>query len=292
MSLTRRDVLRVGAFGILTSNSVDSLIAQEAQRQVLRPKLPAPSADDIAKANRLVDTIELADIKELASISRTRVAARDAAKQAFVNNGSVQSFVAGMNPTLRQDVLDSTLLAQLAATKQHDRFSDAENWYKKYKEVLENIGWVIQNFDFTKYSSSGGSFTVASDVIKVLLAICTGDEQALVTAAVEAMKKLAEGSEGFVIFEKSSHSSSQGNFQICAAAEDNKMAVMKIGGFKFDSSDSVTRVLFFGFSSASASFFKGTQNLVLNDGVYSRIRAAVKTKLGDKAEQYVKELPI
>ena len=40
-----------------------------------------------------------------------------------------------------QDVLQSLLLAQLAATAKVDRHKDPLNWYKTYQSTLEQIGW-------------------------------------------------------------------------------------------------------------------------------------------------------
>ncbi len=44
-------------------------------------------------------------------------------------------------------MLNSTLFAQLAANKQHDRQNDSGAWYDRYKSVLENIGWTVPHFE-------------------------------------------------------------------------------------------------------------------------------------------------
>ena len=73
---------------------------------------------------------------------------RDDKPAAFVDGGSTVSFISGI-PVLRQkDVLNATLLAQLAANKKYDREKETEQWYGFYRDVLENIGWVIQSFSF------------------------------------------------------------------------------------------------------------------------------------------------
>src|ERR1700680_3244453 len=54
---------------------------------------------------------------------------------ANVDQGSLLSFVTGITHQRREDVLDSTLLAQLAATAVCDRYKEADKWYKKYIEV-------------------------------------------------------------------------------------------------------------------------------------------------------------
>ena len=50
--------------------------------------------------------------------------------------------------TLQSDVINSTLLAQLAANKQYDRQNNVDQWYGYYKTVLEQVGWTVQNFEW------------------------------------------------------------------------------------------------------------------------------------------------
>src|SRR5216683_1057876 len=54
---------------------------------------------------------------------------------AYVNAGSVVSFVSGVSSRNQTDVLNTTLLAQLAANKKFDREIDTVNWYKFYRSV-------------------------------------------------------------------------------------------------------------------------------------------------------------
>jgi hypothetical protein len=260
----------------------------EAKKFVLEKATP----QRVARAGKLVDSLEMAGPR---SLEAHRFKATDLVttkQQAFVNDGSIQSFVAGMDDQLRADCLNSTLLAQLGANKKFDRFNDADNWYKFYVNVLENIGWVIQNFDFTAFSSGGADFSVNKELIAVLLAICTGDEAALVQTSVAAINSLGDSDNRVVLFERSSHNIHQGYFQICAAGQSGPNAVMKVGGFKFNASQNVTRVLFFRFSSASSSFFKGTETVVLNNDIYSRVRQQIVDKLGSAATTFVANLDI
>lgn len=295
LDVTRREALRIGGLAAATALTGEHLFAAPPSKDELiklTSNLPKWNADRLAKSRKFIDSLELAENPAIEKLASKALNLRDQPPQAFVNDGSVQAFVSGMSEKLRHDVLNSTLLAQLAATKKFDRFRDSENWYKFYREVLENVGWVIQAFDFTKFETSGDTFSVASDVIGVLLAICTGDESALVQSALNAVKNMTDGDSRLVLFETESHSTNQGSFQISAAAEDKGLAVLKFGGFRFDSSQNVTRVLFFSFSSASASLFKGAQTVVLNDDVYSKVRADIVTKLGDKAKKYIKDIEI
>lgn len=77
--------------------------------------------------------------------------------QRYVSDGSLVSFVSSLTGEQKQDVLDSSLLAQLAANKKYDRESDTDKWYKEYTNVMQMLGWVMQGFKFGRYKSSAAS---------------------------------------------------------------------------------------------------------------------------------------
>jgi hypothetical protein len=60
----------------------------------------------------------------------------DTTDSGYVDAGSLISFVAGVSAENRADILNSTLLAQLAANKQYNREQQTQEWYGMYREVL------------------------------------------------------------------------------------------------------------------------------------------------------------
>lgn len=211
----------------------------------------------------------------------------------FVNDGSLVSFVAGVSQQNQADVLNSTLLAQLAANKKFDREKATVDWYQFYRSVLENVGWVVQEFTFDQYNVGGSSATVDKIVLDVLGAIAVGDELALVTSTLNAVKSLAgSGDNRFVLFDQASHSDSNGNFQISLCTESGGHVAMKIGCFYFSSTEQVTNFLWFGFSSSNSTIYKGGQAVVLDPDVYTQVRPTIITKLGDKAKSFIADLDI
>src|SRR6185503_12718178 len=117
---------------------------------------------------------------------------------------------------------NSTLLAQLAANVQHDREKDTEAWYKFYRTVLENVGWVIQDFSFQQYHTSGESFSVNETVLKILAAIATSHQMAIVTRTLEVLRNKADaGDRAWTLFKTNSYNDSSGNFQVGIASDDN-----------------------------------------------------------------------
>lgn len=216
----------------------------------------------------------------------------DNTKQAFLVKSGVASFVAGLSVQRKSDVLNACLLAELAADKQHDREADVVNWYKFYANVLENIGWVAQGFNFNKFDASGAEFSVDSVILEILAALVTGDELAVIQETINALKALSNNDGRLVLFETLSHSLSKGNFRIHSAVESDGIVVMNIGAFYFSSTENITKVLFFSFSDATTSFYQGCQSINLNLDIYNQVRDAIVQKLGDKAKDFVRNIQI
>jgi hypothetical protein len=213
----------------------------------------------------------------------------------YVDGGSLISFASGVSGQSQSDVLNSTLLAQLAANKKYDREKDTENWYKFYRSVLENVGWVVGSFEFQRYEASKASGTIDKIALELLAAIAVGNEIAVVNKTLETAKSLANkaSNDGRIkLFESSTHSGSAGNFQIAAASESGNVMAMKIGAFYFKAQQTVTNLLFFDFSSSGATIYKGSQTVSLNKEVYGNVRQQIVGKLGDKAKSYIEDLEL
>ena len=120
---------------------------------------------------KFLTEIEIAEPRKIKGELLKFKAATNGARSGYVNDGSLVSFVAGVDKQFQEDVLNSTLLAQLAANKKFDREQDSRNWYTFYKTVLENVGWTLQGFGFTQFNVSGGSFSCDKAVLEILTAI-------------------------------------------------------------------------------------------------------------------------
>ena len=210
----------------------------------------------------------------------------------YIVAGSLVSFVSGISAQSQKDVLNSTLLAQLAANKKFNRETQTQAWYEFYRTVLENVGWTLQGFNFSRVSASGSSFTADRVVIELIAALATGDQVTILKATMDALKKLNDSDGRLVLFEQGSHSASKGNFQMAAAQEENEALALTMGAFHFKTTQNVTRVLWFSYSSSDTEFYQSGQGMTLNKDVYARVRNAIIDKLGDKAERFVAELEI
>jgi hypothetical protein len=241
-----------------------------------------------------IDSLELAAPELPAGLAVAAPAAvKDGEPSASIDAGSVFAFAPGVSGTHQSDVKNSMLLAQLAANYVYDREHQTEQWYGKYREVLENIGWVLTAFQFARYESSGQTFSMDKVVLDVLKAIASGDEMDVMNKAIDALGKLPGDDRAVVLFDNNGSSSEGGNFQAGTCSEDpNGNVQMSIGTFYFKTSEHHTRFLFWSWGTKSVNMYTGSQSIMLNEDVYSQVRQQIIDKLGDKAQQYVADLPI
>ncbi len=244
-------------------------------------------------AAAFIDQLELAEpLPELQALKLSGASPQDGKKSGYVDDGSVVSFVAGVSAQNQSDVLNSTLLAQLAASKKYDRFKDTENWYKFYLDVLSNIGWVAQAFKFEQFTASGATLKMDKAILKILAAIASKNQIAVVTATLKGLEELA-GSDGrIVLLDTQSQNAGNGNFQISSVAESGGKIAMSLGTFYFNTKQQNTRFLWFSFNSSKIRLFQDAEDITLNDEVYGPNRKKIIDKLGDNAKKYIDEIEI
>lgn len=232
---------------------------------------------------------------KLAKAPKLRAAAppQEGAKSASVVAGSLVSFVEGLTDQNKADVKNSTLLAQLAANKQYDRYQDAVGWYKFYVNVLENVGWNIPAFAFQSYQPQGTTFTMDAVVLQILAAIASQDELAIVEATMDALKATADDSNQMTIFDASSSKNNVGNFQVFPVSQtpENDL-VMALTGLQFNSTTQHARFLWWSWSTTEVSLQRGASRMELNRSVYSQVRQQIIDKLGSNATTFIADLDI
>lgn len=241
-----------------------------------------------------IEDLDLLDLpREIKDIKIPKVSIIEGQASASVVGNSVIAFTGNVDGQNRSDLKNATCLAQLAAMKKHDPFTDTENFYRFYTTVLANIGFVIQGFDFTKHEISGTTFTVDKVVVEILQAIATQDEVALVQASLDALKALSDDDGRLRLFSTTSHSAEYANFMLgIATQEANGDVTFKVGVFKMNSNQNNVRFLWYSYSTSETNLFKSSQTVLLNEDVYAQNRDTIIVKLGDKAEQYIADLEI
>jgi len=248
----------------------------------------------ITHARKFLDQLELPEENTtLAKAFKPGAAAfQDDTAGAAVDAGSLVSFVSGVSSMHKSDVLNSTLLAQLAASKKFDRYQAPINWYNFYVNVLSQIGWVVPAFAFRNFTPSNPNFAISEAVLDILGPIATGSEVKILQAALDSLRDNSNNQGALTFFDSQCYPEDLGTFQIFPVSEDRGQLVMALSAMQFHGEKHVTRFLWWSWSSLKVSLQQSAQKAVLNEDLYRQVRQQVIDKLGIRASQFIADLDI
>ena len=210
------------------------------------------------------------------------------AMKAAVDAGSVVSFVDGLDPQDKEDVLFSTQFAQRAASEKADRFLEIGDWYRHYVGWLETLGWVGPQFGFTEFKLGESEMKMDAAALDIIAAIATGGQSAVLNKTLEVLGGMADDSKQITIFDFHSSVKFAGNFQMSSVQKSENGALSAaLGAFHFRSAENRKKFLFFSWGKNDVNFWAGTQKLTLNQTLYSQIRDDVAGTLGEKAKKLI-----
>jgi hypothetical protein len=208
-------------------------------------------------------------------------------------NTALLSYLGGLTQQTHQWVQDAVLLAQLAANKAADPEKDVEGWYKKYAEVLTNIGWIIGSFNWIKFKADSQNFQMSEAVIGILGAMLTDGATSVTVlkSTLEGLKSMSKDGQ-IPLFDHKAQSLKAGNFQVGVVSTQNDDPTITVGGFKFTAEQQATNVLFFTYGSSSTDLYSSNQTMTLNKSIYSKVASTVSNKVADHAKDYVQDIDI
>lgn len=210
---------------------------------------------------------------------------------ACVAGHSLMAFVAGLSRQNREDVLNSTLLMQLAANARYNKENERQEWFKFYTEGLANLGWTLSDGAFEAYSANGKEFTVQKAVLDIIAGLTQGAGFAPVLT--KSLTSLRDDPQALALFESHGDQGESGMFQIlpCAQTEQGNVTML-LNCMHLQNKFERHRILFFSHLSSQVQLFHSTQQAVLDIQLYSDVREAVLNKLGHNANQFVKNLDL
>ena len=255
--------------------------------------------DSLAKAKNFVGSAQLpAPPRTMRGAASGPSVAFDATKdQAAVVGSELLAFVEGVSAEQRQDVANAVLLAQLVAKRGVPApagEADLRAWYAAYFDALSNIGFAIQQSDFTRYQKKGRNLEVHEAILEVAAAMLGAAPAALalVTTTLKALQKMSKDSPWIQLFDRESQSANTARFQISAVESDGHQGFrVSSMAFGLDAKSDVTQVLFFKFRSDDVTLFHQDGRATINEAVLAGVRAPIAAKLTAFANEFIKALP-
>jgi hypothetical protein len=212
--------------------------------------------------------------------------------QAAINDGSILSFVSGVPKQDVADVLFSVQLASRGASGKFDRFDKTEDWYRVFLEILEHLGWTVEQFAFAREDIGSGEFRMDKAALDIIQAIATQNQLAVLTQTISALRSMSAGDEPIKLLDFAATLKNSGNFQIGTVekSKQNDVLSMALGAYYFHARDERTKFLFFSWGEKSVDFWTAAQKMTLNSELYAQSRDLVKRKLGQSAADYLAEI--
>jgi|HubBroStandDraft_6_1064221.scaffolds.fasta_scaffold233667_2 hypothetical protein len=187
--------------------------------------------------------------------------------QAQVVGAGVFSFAQGVTPEVRQAISDSALLAQLHANKSVSAQNQPLEWFAAYFDVLQKIGWIVQESTWNDYTAKGAAVEVHAKILEVMTAALGPSAAALavIGATIDALKGMNPRSPWMTIFNRESQKARIARFQIgLVEHEENSDVVVSLLACLIEAHNDITQVLFFKFKNAGATFRANSGKVSIN----------------------------
>jgi hypothetical protein len=246
---------------------------------------------DLDRAREFVGSAALPDRPSGVAAQDTAAMIFETTKQqAVVVGADVIAFVAGIQADVREAISDSALLAQLVANRKNPNKENVLGWFEDYFEVLETIGWTVQDKGFVKISESGDGFEVHENILEFAAAALAPVPGALaiVTATLNALKGVGSNAGWITIFNRESQQSKAGRFQISVAQPDaNGGVLVTMMAFAIEAKTTVTQVLFFKLKNTDAILKKNDGKASINMDALRDLRDPIRKKVRDYQRSFV-----
>lgn len=227
--------------------------------------------------------------------SKPPVSLTEGIDQSLIVGSDIVSLAKELPEEQRTLVVNSLLLAQLAATDFVSKNKDLKTWYDKYFETLEKIGWLIQDFGFTKVNRKGTTVEVHEAIISVATAAFGAGATALtlVKTALDAMKKMGDGAPWMTVFKRTTENTQLSRFQVTTAEKSaNGGAMISMMTFKLGTKSNVTQVLFFNIKSAKVDFQHASGKVTLEKSLAETLGPKIKQKIENQLANNIASISI
>jgi hypothetical protein len=194
---------------------------------------------------------------------------------------------------MREAISSSALLAQLVANKRVSAESAPTEWYAAYLDVLQNIGWTIQDHAWNDYTAEGTAVEVHEKIIEVLQ-VALGPAPAALTiikSAIAVLKAMSPESSWLTIFSREAQHARIARFQVglVESGEDADLFVSMLACL-IEAHATLTQVLVFKVRNERASFKGNSAKVSVDRESLEQLLPAIRTKVRAYQVDYVSSI--
>ncbi|NJN40523.1 MAG: hypothetical protein HC807_06350 [Gammaproteobacteria bacterium] len=216
-------------------------------------------------------------------------------KQAVAIGGQLAEFTEAVAPDLRAAISDGILLAQLAANKATAASGDVFKWYETYVEVLQNIGWQIQDFEFRRQQVDKQSLDMHEALIPVITALLGPQVAAasIVVSILQGLQQMDKTRPWITLFDKASQHVDGAKFQVgYVDADETGQPQIALLCFGIQAQRTITQVLFLKSSEDRAEVKKAEARLTVSLARLNSARDALAERVTPFVNDFVKNVEI
>jgi len=221
-----------------------------------------------------------------------------------LKTGEAQSLVVGSGLIVaaenvpaqaREDLINCTLFAQLAASGAVADPKEVAEWYDAYFKTLTALGWAQSDTRFQEYTFSSADAEAHKAVMQVI-AVLLGPQAAalaVVKTALDALQSMNENGPWITLFDQQSRSEKFARFQVATAQIDpNGLLQTALVGFQLKAKSKLTQVLFFKFSSSSTALKYAAGKATIYEAALAEQRAEIGQRLAAYRRAYVGQVKL
>jgi len=244
-------------------------------------KLPAAPAGTRSRSAVVTDTPPL-DLKSTEA-------------QSLVVGSGLIAAAQNVPQQTREDLVNCTLFAQLAASGAVTDPQRIGDWYAAYFKTLTAIGWAQSDTQFEEYDFKSKTAEAHKAIIKVLTVLLGPQAAALlvVQTVFEALQSMNENSPWITLFDRQSKTGKSARFQVATAQIDpGGLLQIALVGFELVVKASLTQVLFVKYASNSTTLKYAAGKATIYDAALRDQREALAARLAAYRSAYVAQIPL
>jgi hypothetical protein len=215
--------------------------------------------------------------------------------QSLVVGSGLIAAAASVPQQTREDLVNCTLFAQLAASGAVTDPKRIPEWYDAYFKALTAIGWAQSDTQFEDYDFKSKTAEAHKAIIKVLTVVLGPQAAALVVVqtVLEALQSMNEDSPWITLFDRQSKSGKSARFQVATAQVDpGGLLQVALVGFELVVKASLTQVLFVKYASNSTRLKYAAGKATIYEAALQDQREALAARLAAYRASYVAQIPL
>lgn len=240
----------------------------------------------IDEAKKYVDRIDLSatpmGLMPKGTVEETGDVFDKAKNQATVVGAGLFSFATGVTTEVREAISESALLAQLVANMKDPQHQNPLTWFNAYNEVLQNVGWTLQESGMTNYTTTGMGADVHEQILEIMSIALgpTATTLAIVNGALNSLKAMKTNTPWITIFNRETQIARMARFQVGLVEKEEKSDVfVSLLACLIEAQRDIVQVLFFKWKEDRATFRANTAKVSVNRASLVDLLPVIRNKV-------------